>query len=251
MNRYLPALALALVTSTGPATSVLAESNLPISPAQQVINAAAAEQKYTFLVFYRDSGPATQAMAQTIKRGIEARADRATAAYIQVTDPAEKALVARFDVSRAPMPITVAVAPTGAMTTLSPKTITDEQIEKAFVTPAMSHCLKFMQDGRMVFLCVQSKPEATVPAGVQDFVKDPEFQARSAVVIVRTTDPAEARLVQDLERDVPVKGQVSVLMAPPGVLVGKFYASASKEQIAVAVHKAGHCCNDPNCKHNH
>jgi hypothetical protein len=186
-----------------------------------------------------------------VKRGVESRSDRAAMGFVNVASPADKAVVDRFDVSRAPMPITVAVAPTGAMTTIAPKTITDDQIEKAFVTPAMAHCLKFMQEGRMVFLCVQSKPEATVPPGVQGFVKDPEFQARSAVVIVRTTDPAEVRLVQDLEKDVPVKGQVSVLMAPPGVLVGKFYASATKEHIAAAVHKAGHCCNDPNCKHNH
>src|SRR5688572_28868896 len=232
MHRYLKIAALTLLAQTSGLTAHGVESALPISPGQQLLSTAAAEQKYTFFVFYRDNGPATQAMAQTVKRGIESRSDRATVGFIQVTDPAEKALVARYDVSRAPMPLTVAVAPTGAMTTISPKTITDEQIDKGFVTPAMSHCLKFMQEGRMVFLCVQSKPEATVPAGVQSFVKDPEFQARSAVVIVRTTDPAEARLVQDLEKDVPLKGQVSVLMAPPGVLVGKFYASATKEQIA-------------------
>lgn len=250
MHRFVPVFAIVLLTQTSALPVVAVESNLSLSPGQQILNTAAAEHKYTFLVFYRDNSPATQAMAQTVKRGVEARGDRATATYIQVTNAAEKALVDRFDVSRAPMPLTVAVAPNGAMTALTPKTITDEQIEKAFVTPAMSHCMKFMQEGRMVFLCVQSKPEVSVPAGVQDFVKDPEFAARSAVVIVRTTDPNEARLVKDLESDVPVKGQVSVLLAPPGVLVGKFLPATSKEQIAVALHKAGKCCDDPNCKHN-
>src|SRR5262245_16766455 len=114
MRRFLtlPALAL-LVIAGNPAAR--AERNLPISPGQQVLTTAAAEQKYTFFVFYRDNGPATQTMAQTVKRGIDARSDRAIVAYIQVTNPAEKALVDRFDVSRAPMPLTVAVAPTGAM----------------------------------------------------------------------------------------------------------------------------------------
>jgi hypothetical protein len=41
-----------------------------------------------------------------------------------------------------------------------------------------------------------------------------------------------------------------VVLAPPGVLVGKFPASATSDQIGAALHAAGKCCNDPNCKHN-
>jgi hypothetical protein len=41
-----------------------------------------------------------------------------------------------------------------------------------------------------------------------------------------------------------------VVMAPPGVLVGKFPASATMSDIATKLHAAGKCCNDPNCKHN-
>jgi hypothetical protein len=40
-----------------------------------------------------------------------------------------------------------------------------------------------------------------------------------------------------------------VVMAPPGVLVGKFIGSTTKDQIAAQLHAAGKCCNDPNCKH--
>ncbi len=90
------------------------------SPAEQALADAAAEQKYTFLLFFKDDGPATQAMAQTVKRGVESRSDRATVAFVDVANPAEKALVDRFGVSRAPMPLTVAVAPNGAITSLSP-----------------------------------------------------------------------------------------------------------------------------------
>ena len=44
---------------------------------------------------------------------------------------------------------------------------------------------------------------------------------------------------------------VVIFMAPPGALVGRFAASASKEDLARALHAAGKCCSDPNCKHNH
>jgi hypothetical protein len=137
------------------------------------------------------------------------------------------------------------------MTKLTPTTITDQPIEQSFVTPSMAHCMKSMQDGRLVFVCIQTNPKPIIPAGVRDFSSDPEFKNRVAIVPVHAADPAESELVRQLEADSPTKGATTVFLAPPGVLVGKFGPAATKEQLAVALHKAGQCCDDPNCKHNH
>jgi hypothetical protein len=221
------------------------------SQAQQVLDAAAAEQQYTFLVFYKENDAATQAMAQTVKRGVASRSDRATTAFVHVANPAHKALVDQFGVSRAPMPVTVAVAPNGATTNVIASRISDEQIEDSFVTPAMAHCIKSMQEGKLVFICIHSTARASIPGGVKAFAADPEFKDRSVVVPVSTSDADEAELVQQLEEDSATKGATTVLLAPPGVLVGKFGPTATKQQLATALHKAGQCCDDPNCKHNH
>ena len=231
-------------------SSVVAQGAPSASQAQQVLATAAAERKYTFLVFYKDNDPATRAMAQAVKSGVESRGDRATWTYVNVANAVEKPLVDRFGVNRAPMPITVAVAPNGAMTKLTPTTITDQQIQQSFVTPAMAHCMKSMQDGRLVLVCIQSNPKSAIPPGVRDFASDPEFKSRVAVVPVQASDPGEAELVRQLEADSLTKGATTVFLAPPGVLVGKFGPTATKEQLAVALHKAGQCCDDPNCKHN-
>jgi hypothetical protein len=250
MNQCLKAWVGALFAHVIVVSSVIAQGAPAASQAQQVLSAAAAEQKYTFLVFYKDNDSATRAMAQTVKSGVESRGDRATWTYVNVANPPDKALVDRFGVSRAPMPLTVAVAPNGAMTKLTPTSITDEQIEKSFVTPAMAHCMKSMQDGRLVLVCIQSNPQPVIPPGVRDFANDPEFKNRTAVVPVHAGNPAEAELVRQLEADSLTKGATTVFLAPPGVLVGKFGPTVTKDQLAVALHKAGQCCDDPNCKHN-
>ena len=65
-------------------------------------------------------------------------------------------------------------------------------------------------------------------------------------------DPAEARFYRQMNLNPEqVDGPYAVLIAPPGVLVGHFDRQASAEQIAAAIHKAGKCCDDENCKHNH
>ncbi len=251
MNRLTKAFLSALVAYGVCVSSANAQGTPSGSQAQQALDASAAAQKYTFLVFFKDNSPATQAMAQTVKQGVEARSDRATLSFVNVANPAEKPLIDRFGVSRAPMPLTVAVAPNGAMTKLTPTSITDQQIEQSFVTPAMAHCMKSMQDGRLVLVCIQSNPQPIIPTGVRDFANDPEFKNRTVIVPVHTANPTEAELVRQLEADSPSKGNTTVFLAPPGVLVGKFGPTASKDQLAVALHKAGQCCDDPNCKHNH
>jgi hypothetical protein len=109
-----------------------------------------------------------------------------------------------------------------------------------------------MQQGRLVFLCAQATPQPLVPQGVADFLADPHFKDRTDVVFVGTADPAEAELLAELEFNRAQADQPNTaFFAPPGALVGKFGLASSKDEIAAALHKAGKCCDDPNCKHNH
>ena len=84
------------------------------------------------------------------------------------------------------------------------------------------------------------------------FVADPAFnRERIDRVNVALDDPAEARFVKEMEiKPAEVSDSMIVVLAPPGVLVGKFPAQRDDGQIAADLHAAGKCCNDPNCKHN-
>lgn len=146
---------------------------------------------------------------------------------------------------------TLVTAPNGAITGVFAQRVTDHQLAETFVTPAMSHCMKSMQDGKVVFLCVQTTTQLLVPQGVADFLADPEFKERTKIVPVQAADPAEAQLLSELEVGAAQADQPNtVFFAPPGVLVGKFGVASTKAEILAALHKAGKCCNDPHCKHD-
>lgn len=219
----------------------------PPAGAQQVLAQSAEQGKFTFIVFYRADDDATRAMAQVVTETAAKHAGQAATAFVQITNPAEQAIVKQFDVARAPMPMTLATAPNGAITGVFPQKADEAQLATAFVTPAMSHCMKAMQAGKLVFLCVQTTPQPTVPQAVNEFLSDPQFKDRGNVVLVNAADPAEAQLLAELE----LGGANTVFFAPPGVLVGKFGFASTKTEIAGALHKAGKCCEDPNCKHGH
>jgi hypothetical protein len=215
--------------------------------AEEIRSQAAKEQKYVFLVFYKANDQATQAAAGAVKDFCAAEGKRAVCTFINVAASTEAAIVKEYGVDRAPMPLVLAVAPTGAVTGAFPKKATAEQLASAFVTPSMAHCMKAMQDGQLAMLCTLATPESNIPQVASEFAADPAFAMRTVVVTALANDPGEAELFKELKVAGP--GEV-VLFAPPGTLVGHFGATATKDQIAAALHQAGKCCEDPNCKHS-
>jgi hypothetical protein len=111
--------------------------------------------------------------------------------------------------------------------------------------------MKAMQDGKIVLVCVQSTPQSTTPPAVLEFQADPDFKNRIATVDFDPQDPAEGDFLKQLTMDAANSEKIAtVMLAPPGVLVGKYQASATQSQIAAELHAAGKCCDDPNCKHH-
>ncbi len=105
----LPTFVMAQARNGAPATA-------PASKAQATLEQASKDGKTTFLMFFKQQDAASNAMAATLKEGLADKTEQAVVAYVQITNPAEQALVAKYDVSRAPMPMIIALAPNGAMT---------------------------------------------------------------------------------------------------------------------------------------
>ena len=222
------------------------------SKAQAALGRASEAGKFAFVVFYKDDTPAVRAMAEVIKAGVQKRDDKAVAVFVQASSSAERALVERYEVSRSPMPLTLTIAPNGAVTGIFSKEISDEQMDQAIVTPTMTRCMKSLQENRMVFVCVQTADKAVIPAAVKEMQADPQFKNRVTVVSMQLRDPNETRFLSQMQiNPQATTGVTAVLLAPPGVLIGKYDATATAAQVAAALHKAGKCCDDVNCKHNH
>lgn len=220
------------------------------TPTQQSLAAAADAGQYAIVVFYKEENPATKAMISTIQQGVQQRAGRATVLYVNATSASERNLVDRFGVSRTPMPVAVAVAPNGAITGIFAKTISRQRLDGAFVSPGVANCMKWMQAGKLVFVWARAGETEIIPACIDDFQRDAEFAGRSGLVTLDLHDQAEASFFKELQINTASREDVIGLLAPPGVLVGTFGVSAAKGDVAAALHKAGKCCDDPNCKHN-
>jgi hypothetical protein len=104
----------------------------------------------------------------------------------------------------------------------------------AFVSPSTQLCLKAMQDRKLVLLCVfdQAGPgPVIVPSGVREFKADQRFADATEVVLVNGNDEKEIRFLNELKVDTRTPKPFTVMLAPPGTVVGQFDGRASKDQM--------------------
>lgn len=246
------ALATLLAALISNSSSMLSAANNSPAPSRTelVLTQTAAQQKFTFILFYRQNDAATQAMANALTAGVAKRKEQAVTTFVHASDATEAAVIERFGVARSPMPLALAVAPNGAITGVFPLKFTDASFDEALVTPAMTRCMKAMQQEKLVVLCACPTGTTTFPKAVADLKADPHYASRITVVALNIEDPAEARLIKDMELPT-TRSTTMVFMAPPGVMVGKYAATATANEMARDLAKAGKCCDNPNCPHNH
>jgi hypothetical protein len=244
-NQTTIALTMTLVT----ACFAMAQTARAASPAEQAIQAASANNQFAFVMFYRGNDAATQKMHGTLRSSLSSRQD-AVIVPVQIGDVSEQALVKQFDATRMPMPATATVAPNGAVCSVFPRRVTEQQLASTIVSPGQTQILKALQDRKLVLLCAQPTAGAPVPVGVQQFQADKLYSNRTEVVTVLANDPAEAEFLTKIGVKPGQPTPVVAFMAPPGVMVGTFNANVSFDVLAEKLAAAGKCCDDENCKHH-
>ena len=250
MTRKLFCFGIATIAVVAGASGAMAQSpygvqqadSQPASKGTAAIQHAAAADKYLFVFFWREKSQQTSAMWGVFQSAMSKVADRAESVAINVSDPAEKSVVAKFGVDRSPMPLVLALAPNGAITRGFPGKFNEEQLSQAFVSPGTAKVLKGLQARKLVLLSVQSRPphvrQVSLQQGVTDFAADARYAGATEVVSIDPADPAEASFLQELQVDPRSSTSVTVLLAPPGSVVGKFEGAVTKEQLVAKLQTA-------------
>jgi hypothetical protein len=196
------------------------------------IENAAKADKYLFAFFYDKHDETTQKMKDIFESTMKKVPQKALPIMVDKTDPAEKEIVGKYNVSRAPMPLVLVIAPNGAITQGLPKTFTEEQLLDAFVSPGEAQCLKALQDGKVVLLCVQNeKTKLNGPAmkGAQDFKSDPQFTKFTEIIKLSPTTVGEEKFLKKLRVNSNPTEAITIFLAPPGSMLGTFKGATDKE----------------------
>ena len=211
---------------------------------------AAEAKKYLFALFRKEEDSQTSAMRAVLEEVIEEVADRADSVEVNVAASSERAIVDKFGLDRAPMPLILAIAPNGAITGGFPTEVEKQKLLDAFASPGTEKCMKQLQDNRLVFLCVQNgntKSNDEALKGVREFKADARFAQATEIVMLDPTDTAEAGFLKDLQVDPKTETAVTVFLAPPGMSVAMYEGATNKDELVATLQKASSACGPGGC----
>jgi len=204
----------------------------------------AANKQYCFIFFNNGQNEQTDAMWAVFYSALSKLAGRAEGVPVNISDPLEQEIVHRFDVSRAPMPLVLVLAPNGAIMGGFPSKFDVAQLMGAFGTPALEETMKGLQERKLVFLCIQNQSTQQNDAamyGINELRADPQFAAAVHVVNANPADPNESKLFSQLQIDPSLNVAQTVMLVPPGSPVGKFMGGTTKSMLLSKLQSSGSC----------
>ncbi len=219
-------------------------------PGMLAMEQASKDKKYLFVFFWKNDDDQTTAMRKVFEEATAKVADRAQTIMVKVTDPADAGIVEEFGVDRAPMPLALAVSPSGAVTGGFPTEFKEEDLVNAFASPGLENCMAALQKGKLVFLCVQNASTNSnddALKGVNEFKADAKYGSATEIVMLDPSDSAEAAFLGDLQIDPKTGVAVTTFLVPPGSPIAQFEGATTKDELMVALQKAATSCGPGGC----
>ena len=211
---------------------------------------AAEANRYLFAFFYKEDAERTRAMSKAFDAAMAQLTDRADSIAIDIAAPSEADIVKKYNLSRTPMPLVLALAPNGVVTGGFTAEVTEEQLAAAIAGPAKQACLKALQQRKLVFLCVQNKSTKSNDAamqGVNDFKADDRFAQFTEIVKIDPSDAAEKKFLGLLRIDSKAAEAITVFLAPPGSIIGKVKGPTDKNALIATLQTASSGCGSGGC----
>jgi hypothetical protein len=241
---------LAAVSNETGAGSAIADGATAASKARLALDAASRSGRYLFMFIWKTDDDQTRTMRRVFESFADGVTDRADSATICVTAAEEKGFVDTYDLSRAPMPLVLAFAPNQAITGAFPTDFSSEALRTGFATPRTADVMKFLQQRKLVMLCVQNastQANDEALAGAKEFSRDIRYLGATEFVMLDPSDLAEADFLKDLQISPDTPVAVTVLLAPPGSPVAKFEGATTKDLFVEALSKASSACPGGEC----
>ncbi len=213
--------------------AVAAAGTNPVDKAAADIKRLGEAGKYAFVVFHRggDGAPAVQ---EAVKKAVEDAKGRAESVEVDVADASSAPTAREYGVNRAPLPLVLAVAPNGAVTGGFPGSCDPQALAQSMLGPKGALCLKTLQDGKVVVICVEPADSKTAEATakvVAAFKADQRISGFAESVVIDPADQAEQGFLSKLRVDPKFDGATTLLVTPPGRIVGTYTNAVTTESM--------------------
>lgn len=227
------------------------------SSAENAIRSAARQNRYVFVTFYKSNDSASSEMLNNARSIQGKHSSRADFVSVNVNDKANREVVSRYGADRSPIPLTIVIAPNGAITAGFPREIKNFNPSDVFVSDGTAAVVKVMQSRKIAAVCVQSsktKYNKECMATARGVKSDSRLGDAVEIVTIDPSNPSESKLLNQWKVNNNAANAQLVVIAPPGRVVGKFDGDTNKNSVMTSLMKSlsggcgGGSCGPGGCK---
>jgi len=224
-----------------------ASPNTLATPTERAIARAGRDGKYSFVLFYRPREQASEAMRDTFDRAKGKIGSQAVFLAVDINARGEAGLVEKYRVRQAPLPLTLVMAPNGAVVRAFTKAVDEKALGESFASAKVAEVLGALQARKLVAVCLQgagTRHNAESKHAAQHFIADAKLGGQAVLVMA---DPRkEADLLKRCGISSPPRESTVVMIVPPGRLVATVSGATTKD-VLVARLVAGLSSCGPGC----
>ncbi|MDD5528615.1 MAG: hypothetical protein PHX21_01135 [bacterium] len=215
------------------------------------IEKASKENKYLFLVFYKQDDQKSEKMKQVVAQVERELSGKANFTRIDISNPNAQATIQKYGIDRAPIPITLVMAPNGAVVTGFPDTVNNDLLRNAFVSPKTTEIIKSVQDRKLAYLYIANRGMKYYKANL-DLLKETakvDLQGAANIIEVDPKSEEESSLLKQCGVDASTK-EATVLILNCGSVVGNLTGKFVKQILLSRTMSgcSGGSCGGGTCK---
>lgn len=253
-SKFLVAVVVALVGSIAIASVAILNPNLRNSTAiatpekltgigATAQQQAAKENKFLFLLVYDKD----DVMTKTLKKNLEKTAPKLGARWAAIDKNSldGRSFIRKSRLTSAPTPYVLTIAPNGAITG-STQEVAEVTLRGSMVSPGFQACLKPLQDGKLVLLCIQNnstKQNEAAMRGIDEFKNDSKYTYFVEVIKIDPADPQEKSFLKQLKISGIPKESTTIFFAPPSAIIASFKGAVTKQALIDAIQRVAAASN--------
>jgi len=228
--------------------TAFAETKADPKTAEEAIALARNSRQYLFILFYDKEDDMLKKMEDTI-RTFRSKSSSKVLTYMASTlSDKESAVILKYGVNRAPLPLLLVFARNGAITGGFPQKVTTEQLTKSCSVPELvMSILRPLQEGKIALVSLQNnktKFNQESDKAVHDFTSDEKLKPFVEVIKADPDDKKNADFLTQCKLDKTISEATVVFIIPPGSVVGVYPGKITKDTLMAALSscKSGSSC---------
>ncbi|MDD4870959.1 MAG: hypothetical protein PHR77_10395 [Kiritimatiellae bacterium] len=223
------------------------QSSAVVSDTAAAMEKLQKDGKYVCLLLHKeknDKVSSFQKAAEVLKKN---QADKVELIMADVLASTSESLLKKFrmDPERMPMPFLIVFAPNGVVTGAFETDPDEKKLADSILSQQATQCLKLLQDGKNVVLCIQgesTKGKEQVVEAVNTFLADKTYKDTFDKVFIDPGKSENKAFLEKLNVTMTADEAVTIVLTAQGRIAGTFKGMTSKDQLVKSLQACGSSC---------